>query len=144
MKQLKHLHILVKAKVREPKALSVDGLKTWVSMLIENQDMLIATGPFVTYVEDKGNEGPTGGAHIKTSHMAFHIWEKENIIQADLYTCGDLDIHGFLEDFAVFSPKEIEFLVIDREHGFRILEANTFYYDEAEDYRDEELNGNRD
>ena len=134
MKELKHLHILIKAKVREPKALSVEGLKTWVSMLIANQDMLIAAGPFVTYVDDEGNEGPTGGAHIKTSHMAFHIWENDNLIQADLYTCGELDVHAFLEDFEVFDPAEIEFMVIDREHGFRILEVNTYYYDKGDHY----------
>lgn len=131
MKTLKHLHILLKAKVREPKALSVEGLETWVKQLIANQKMIIANGPFVVRVDDEGNEGPTGGAHIKTSHFAFHIWENDNIIQADLYTCGELDVHELLEDFEVFDPAEIEFLVLDRENGFKILEANTYFYDKG-------------
>lgn len=133
---LKHIHILVKAKVREPKALSIDGLKSWVRMIIMRQKMEIVSGPHVVYVDDPGNEGPTGSANIKTSHMAFHIWENLNIIQADFYTCGSLDVHDFIESFEAFDPEEIEFLVIDRENGFKILEANTYFYDKGEAYHE--------
>lgn len=133
-KTLKHIHILIKANVREPKALSEDGLKNWVRQVVVNQKLEPVAGPFVTYVGDPGNEGPTGGVHIKTSHMAFHIWDNLKVIQADLYTCGELDVHEFLEEFQVFDPAEIEFLVLDRENGFKILEANTYFYDKQEDY----------
>ena len=120
---LQHIHILVKAKIREPKALSISGLHTWVDMAVRAQKLAPIAGPFVTNVDDPGNEGPTGGVHIKTSHMAFHIWDNLNIIQADLYTCGELDIKKFINEFVVFDVVQLEYLVIDRADGFKIIKS---------------------
>lgn len=125
MKELKHIHILVKGHIREPKALSISGLHNWVDMIVRKQKLEPIAGPFVTNVDDPGNEGPTGGVHIKTSHMAFHIWDRLNIIQADLYTCGDLSVQTFLDDFLVFDPTHLDYLVLDRESGFNVIEAGT-------------------
>lgn len=123
---LKHLHIMVKAQVDNPYALSVEGLKHWIEVLIKNQDMEIIIGPNVVMVDDEGNEGPTGSANIKTSHFAFHIWENLGVIQADLYTCGELDIGQFLDEFEVFDPVVLEYLVMDREDGFKIIESGKY------------------
>lgn len=123
--ELKHLHVLIKAEILEPKALALDELVHWVEDIIEGQRMEIVQGPFIEYVDDLGNEGPTGGCHIKTSHFAFHIWEEQNLIQMDLYTCGKLYVHKLLNNLKVFTPAKVEYMVIDREDGFKILEANT-------------------
>jgi S-adenosylmethionine/arginine decarboxylase-like enzyme len=121
MKTLQHLHILVKASVSYPRAVSLDQLEQWVEKTVVDQGLEPVIGPHVVYVADKGNEGPTGSVNIKTSHMAFHIWENQHLIQADLYTCGDLDVDMFLKAFDVFSPTKIEYLVLDRAKGFKII-----------------------
>lgn len=125
MKQLRHIHILVKAEVREPKALSLDGLVNWLEKTVVDQKLEPVLGPNVAQVDDVGNEGPTGSVNIKTSHMAFHIWEKTGKMQADLYTCGELDIPLFLTAFEVFDPTLVEYLVLDRADGFKVLEAGS-------------------
>ena len=125
MKELQHLHILLKAELAHPKALDLEGLKRWAGEVVTNQGLEPVIGPNVVYVEDEGNEGPTGGVNIKTSHFAFHIWDKLGIIQADLYTCGDLDVEQFIREFDVFHPLSVSYLVLDRAEGFNILFSAT-------------------
>lgn len=127
-KDLKHIHILLKAEVAYPEILNIEQLKGWAERIVRSQGLEPVAGPFVSMVEDEGNRGPTGGVHIKTSHFAFHIWDELGVIQADLYTCGDLNIDLFIDQFAVFSPLSIEYLVIDRQDGFKILEAGLLDY----------------
>lgn len=126
MKKLQHLHILLKAYIDEPKVLDLRGLEDWMHQVVTHQNLEPVIGPNAVYVGDPGNEGPTGSVNIKTSHMAFHIWDEQGIIQADLYTCGDLDVEMFLEDFAIFNPSRISFMVLDRADGFKILAAEDF------------------
>ncbi len=125
MKKLQHVHILLKAQIREPKALSLEGLENWMDKTVREQKLEPVLAPRAVNVDDPGNEGPTGSVNIKTSHMAFHIWEKLGVIQADLYTCGDLDVLKFLDAFELFDPIKIEYLVLDRAEGFKILESGT-------------------
>ena len=125
MKKLQHLHILVKALINNPKVLDSSGLERWVRDTVVDQGLAPVIGPHVVYVYDEGNEGPTGGVNIKTSHMAFHIWDKQGVMQADLYTCGDLDIEKFLNAFTIFEPVQIQYMVLDRAEGFQMLEAGT-------------------
>lgn len=127
-KQLQHLHILVKADIIEPKALDLDGLKVWTEKTVRDQGLEPVIGPNVVYVDDPGNEGPTGSVNIKTSHMAFHIWDELGQIQADLYTCGPLDRWRFIDAFNVFKPLSLSYMVIDRAKGFEILEVSTELY----------------
>ena len=122
-KELKHLHVLVKAKIKTPDALSVGGLESWLETVVRGQNLEPVIGPSVVYVDDKGNEGPTGSVNIKTSHMAFHIWDKLGELQADLYTCGELNLNKFLLEFMIFDPVQVEYLMIDRANGFKIIEA---------------------
>lgn len=121
--ELKHLHILIRAHVDNPAALNEEQLKGWTRAVIAAQDMEIINGPFVATVTDAGNKGPTGGAHIKTSHFAYHIWEETGVIQADLYTCGELHIKNLINAFDVFKIVRLEYMVIDREAGFNIISA---------------------
>ena len=127
---LYHMHALIKIHAKNPKALDTEGLKDWVRTVIEHQKMEIVNGPFVTNVTDAGNEGPTGGCHIKTSHFAFHIWEETGLIQADLYTCGVLDVQALVEDFLVFDPIHIEYAVINREDTIQLVHRGEMFLDE--------------
>jgi S-adenosylmethionine/arginine decarboxylase-like enzyme len=142
---LYHKHILVRLEISSPKALPfMDSLNMWVKNLIKEQGMEIVIGPNSTYVSDPGNEGPTGGCNIKTSHFAYHIWEEKGLIQADLYTCGELDELAFLLAFEVFNPTFGEVMIIDREHGFTIEDQVQGTYEAMIDYFyfDVDLGGN--
>lgn len=123
--KLYHMHIIVRVEANNSTALSTEELKDWVRHVIETQHMEIVQGPFVTRVEDAGNVGPTGGAHIKTSHFAFHIWEETGLIQADLYTCGALDVEEFIKAFQVFEPSKIDYVILDREYKIKFIEGGT-------------------
>lgn len=129
MKKLQHIHIMVKAEILSTHALDLEGLKSWLRKSVEEQGLEPVIGPSVVQVDDVGNEGPTGSVNIKTSHMAFHLWEKTGLLQADLYTCGPLDIQKFLAAFAVFNPTKIEYLVLDRATGFTVTEAGTLSHE---------------
>lgn len=132
---LYHKHILVKFDIGSPKALPfLESLNMWVRNLIREQGMEIVIGPNSAHVDDPGNEGPTGGCNIKTSHFAYHIWNEKGFIQADLYTCGCLDIPAFLGAFAVFKPYFGEVMIIDRENGFIIEDQVQGTYDAIVQY----------
>lgn len=47
--------------------------------------------PEVYYCGDDGNEGYTGVQVITTSHVSFHYWERDNLLQMDIYSCKDFD-----------------------------------------------------
>lgn len=126
MKKLVHYHIMIRAEVQTPKALSVAGLHHWAEKIVRDQNLEPVIGPNVVYVDDKGNEGPTGGVNIKTSHFAFHIWDVMGIIQADLYTCGELDVDLFLSGFEIFDPTCVKYLVLDREGGFNVIRSDHY------------------
>lgn len=124
MKKPIHLHILVRLRVKNPEALGKEELKKWIVETIAEQNLSPVTKPQAAYVEDEGNKGFTGGVNLKTSHFAFHIWDETGEMQADLYTCGPLDVAKFLARFSPFLPTEVEYLVLDRENGFQILHLN--------------------
>lgn len=121
MKELQHLHILLRAEVKNPKRFDLETLHRWVEVVVRTQGLEPVIGPHVFDIRDEGNEGPTGGVHIKTSHFAFHIWETQNLIQADLYTCGTLEVQEFLDQFRFFEPTKLEYMLINRESGFQVL-----------------------
>ena len=80
--------------------------------------MKIQEEPIVSYVHDKGNKGMTACCLLKTSHMAFHIWDEQDpaLIQFDFYTCGDLNVDKAVELInKKFSFTNYEYKVIDRE-----------------------------
>ena len=86
-----HKHLLIRAEVKNPpKENDERRLVNWMRYLIEDIDMKLLFGPVTRYVDVEGNEGLTAIAMIETSHIAMHIWEKEDppLIQLDVYTCG--------------------------------------------------------
>ena len=86
-----HKHLLIRAEVKNPPKENDDvRLVNWMRYLIQDIDMKLLFGPVTRYVDVEGNEGLTAIAMIETSHIAMHIWEKEEppLLQLDVYTCG--------------------------------------------------------
>ena len=125
MEQIKHYHILVKGEATKlaPITCHKDGLTHWMHDVVRNQGMRMVIEPRFYYVWDEGNEGFTGSCNLATSHLAMHIWDVPRIIQADLYTCGELDIELFLEDFKRLGVDKVDYVVFNRDKGFEILKA---------------------
>lgn len=125
MKEIKHLHLMLRAEIKEPIRTEAYA-KQWLSELVELIDMKIAAGPISKYVDMPGNEGVTATVSVETSHIAFHIWEKLDpmILQFDLYTCGDLDHHMVLSHlYNSFNIVSAEWQLLDRAEGFKLLDS---------------------
>lgn len=125
---LYHKHLLVNAKIKWPMYQAEDGVE-FLRSLVEAIDMKILQGPFATYVPVKGNKGLTAIVLIETSHIAFHIWDEpaEPLLQFDLYTCGELNHLTVLERLkTAFQVTSMEWVLFDREHGFRIDDQGNF------------------
>lgn len=117
-----HKHLLVNAKINRP-LFDEDEASAFLRNLVEEIDMKILQGPFVTYLDVAGNRGMTGVVMIETSHIAFHIWDEVApcLLQFDLYTCGTLDKDKALEIIRdKFKPEFLEYVLFDRENGFVI------------------------
>jgi S-adenosylmethionine/arginine decarboxylase-like enzyme len=64
--------------------------------------MEVLIPPQSVYCDIPDNEGVTGFAVITTSHLAMHIWPKENVVQLDVYSCKDFDpkiVYDLLNEF---------------------------------------------
>jgi S-adenosylmethionine/arginine decarboxylase-like enzyme len=103
--------------------------------LVDKIDMKIIKGPFASYVDKDGNKGLTAIVMIETSHIAFHIWDEADpgLIQFDLYTCGQLELHKVISIFKeYFNVVEMDFVLFDRENGFVVeqtgREAEGIFY----------------
>ncbi len=126
MKEIKHLHLMVRAEITKP-ITTEEYAKVWLEDLVSLIDMKIAAGPISKYIDMPGNEGITAAVSVETSHIAFHIWEKLNpmILQFDLYTCGELD-HLMVLDFLSrnFGITNMEWQYLDRANGFNLIDKS--------------------
>lgn len=126
MKELKHLHLMVRAEITRP-IQTEEEAKIWIKDLVDFIDMKVAAGPISKYVDMPGNEGVTAAISVETSHIAFHIWEKRDpmIIQFDLYTCGELDHLKVIDHLTqTFGITKIQWQYLDRENGFELLDSS--------------------
>lgn len=122
-----HKHLLVNAQVTKPMTSAEEGMD-FLRQLVHRIDMKILQGPYATYLDVPGNRGLTGIVLIETSHIAFHIWDEQSpaLMQFDLYTCGPLHHQNVLSMIQQkFEPVKMEYLLLDREHGFAIEEKRT-------------------
>jgi len=119
---LLHKHLLVKAYIKKyPSKNDCQSIENWVYEFIVQNGMKTQTHPKASYVEDKGNRGVTCICSIKTSHLAFHIWEEVKphpLLQFDFYTCGKLDVEKAINLLKLqFDFESCEYLVLDRSHN---------------------------
>ena len=116
---IQHKQLLLKGYIKNvPNKSDSFQMKLWIKRFIMKNGMKIQEEPIVSYVHDKGNKGMTACCLLKTSHMAFHIWDEQDpaLIQFDFYTCGDLNVDKAVELInKKFSFTNYEYKVIDRE-----------------------------
>lgn len=122
-----HKHLLVNAKVIDPISSEEDGIE-FLKELVSRINMKIIKGPFASYVDVPGNRGLTAMVMIETSHIAFHIWDETtpSMLQFDLYTCGELDKQVVIDALNErFTIDYMDYVLLDREDGFVIVDSNT-------------------
>ena len=116
---LQHKHLLLKGTIKQvPIKTDSIQMEIWMERFIKSNGMQPQSKPVVSYVEDTGNRGMTACCLLKTSHMAFHIWDEKDpaLMQFDFYTCGELDVKEVLKKLNVkFHFLDYEHMVLDRE-----------------------------
>lgn len=119
-----HLHLLIKGYCNNPPK-NVDVLNDWFTRLVEKVRMVVVAGPTSVYVAEEGNEGLTGTVTLATSHASIHIWDHDNppMFQFDLYSCSCFSKDEILEHLQEFNLISAEWLMIDRNNGFKIIDA---------------------
>ena len=103
-----------------PQSDEISYVEEWLKGFAKAQGMEIAGGPIASYVLDEGNRGMTAACLIKTSHIAFHIWDEKNppVIQFDFYTCGEMKKESVIKCIdSGFGLKEYEVKVLDRSEN---------------------------
>lgn len=87
-----HLMLYITLKSDGVKA-NINCPRYWEKMIdnviTEDLKMQIAIPTRAILIEDHENYGVTGAANLTTSHIAFHIWSKDQqpFIQLDIYSC---------------------------------------------------------
>ena len=120
-----HKHLLIRAEVKNPPKENDDLLLVnWMRYLIQDIGMKLLFGPVTRYVDVEGNEGLTAIAMIETSHIAMHIWEKEDppLLQLDVYTCGPFKPGIVLKYIQEFHPTKIQWKYLDRETDLQTVD----------------------
>jgi S-adenosylmethionine/arginine decarboxylase-like enzyme len=130
MKEIKHLHLMVRAEVTKVIE-TEESAKQWLVELVDMIDMKIAAGPISKYINMVGNEGITAAVSVETSHIALHIWEKTDpmILQFDLYTCGELDHIKVLDHLREsFGISRMKWQYLDRAEDFKIIDKSSYVW----------------
>ncbi len=114
---LVHHHFIYQARVGriDLGAEAADTLKQFLLDLVKEIDMKILIEPQVKFSEHNAWTGLIG---IVTSHIAFHYWTKEQLLQLDIYSCKAFDVdraRAFLDAF--WRTSDTWGLFIDRAEG---------------------------
>jgi S-adenosylmethionine/arginine decarboxylase-like enzyme len=118
-----HLHLLVKGHIKNPPK-EVEVINKWFIELVEKVSMIVVAGPTSVYVSEEGNEGLTGTVTLATSHSSIHIWDNDKppMFQFDLYSCSCFNPEEVLEHLNQFGLIDYEYMLIDRNQGFKLIE----------------------
>lgn len=114
-KELFHQHLLIRAFVENPPE-KEEVLNQWMTELVEDIGMKVVVPAKSKYVDAEGNEGLTGSINIETSHMAIHIWSKQNParIEMDVYSCACFKRSTILEKLNEWGLIKFHSMMIDR------------------------------
>lgn len=119
---LVHKHLIVRAEVNFAPQ-SEQWIENWLTDLVNKLNMKVCAGPISKYVDMPGNRGLTAVVIIETSHIAIHCWDENfpNLIQLDVYSCGEFEPDDVLEEIQRFEPIKVEYKFLDRETGLEEL-----------------------
>ena len=118
MAALVHKHLIIRAEVdNAPK--DEEWVIDWLTAIVDKLNMKVCAGPIAKYVHMEGNRGLTAVVIIETSHIAIHCWDEPspNLIQFDVYSCGEFDPKAILDELDQFGVHKVEYKFLDREHG---------------------------
>ena len=127
-----HKHFILRAEVKHPPGeKSKQRIWNWMFFLIKDIGMKIMFGPEVRYVRTEGNEGLTAVAIIETSHVALHVWDKQDppLLQLDVYTCGPFKPEVVLKAIKEFQPTKIQWKYLDRETDLKTVDIGQWAED---------------
>ena len=127
-----HKHFILRAEVKHPPGeKSKQRIWNWMFFLIKDIGMKIMFGPEVRYVRTEGNEGLTAVAIIETSHVALHVWDKQDppLLQLDVYTCGPFKPEVVLKAIKEFQPTKIQWKYLDRETDLKTVDIGQWHED---------------
>ena len=121
---LVHKHLIVRAEV-DVAPFNEQWVIEWLRSIVQKLDMKVCAGPIAKYVDVPGNRGLTAVVIIETSHIAIHCWDEPNpnLIQFDVYSCGEFDPKVILDELDQFGVHKVEYKFLDREHGLVELTA---------------------
>ena len=122
---LQHNHIIIKADINKPPK-DIRFIRKWIKKLIKAIGMKILGQPTAHYVNEKGNRGLTCLAVLSTSHIALHTWDELSpaLLQLDVYSCSDLEKNIVFKHIEQFEPKEINYVMIDRDKAIHISSSS--------------------
>jgi len=127
-----HKHFILRAEVKHPPGEKAkQRIWNWMFFLIKDIGMKIMFGPEVRYVTKEGNEGLTAVAIIETSHVALHVWDKQDppLLQLDVYTCGPFKPEVVLKAIKEFQPTKIQWKYLDRETDLKTVDIGQWAED---------------
>ena len=127
-----HKHFILRAEVKHPPGeRDQQNIENWMSFLIKDIGMKLMFGPEVRYVRQEGNEGLTAVAIIETSHVALHVWDKQDppLLQLDVYTCGPFKPEVVLKAIREFIPTKIQWKYLDRETDLKTVDIGIWHED---------------
>lgn len=115
---LVHKHLIIRATVNAA-PFNEEWTIQWLRDIVKKLDMKVCAGPIAKYVDMPGNRGLTAVVIIETSHIAIHCWDEcnPNLIQFDVYSCGEFDPKVILDELEQFGVNKVEYKFLDREHG---------------------------
>ena len=120
---LEHKHLIIRAELKNPPKCA-EAIQDWMKLLVDKIGMKILMGPYAVYSDMIGNQGLTAVTIIETSHIAMHVWDEVDpaLMQLDVYTCSTLNIQDVFEALSDFSPVDVQYKYIDREHDLTLLD----------------------
>jgi S-adenosylmethionine/arginine decarboxylase-like enzyme len=134
--KIEHHHMLLRLELeRCPAKSDKEKISIMIQQIIKDINMKSLAAPHVYYVEyPKYNEGLTGIAPIKTSHIAFHFWTRPDpkilhcgkskcLLEFDIYTCGSLsqrNVGRVLHHLTQFGPTYADITILNRNWGLTI------------------------
>lgn len=125
---LVHKHLIIRSEVKEP-IVDVEVAKNWLRRLIEGIGMKITKngGPHCDYVEKPDNYGIAAVAVIETSHVALHIWDRQDppLVQLDVYSCSDFRIKDVVKFLTEMKPKKTSYKFLDRSTSLQEIDNST-------------------
>jgi S-adenosylmethionine/arginine decarboxylase-like enzyme len=120
---LEHKHLIIRAELKNPPKCA-EAIQDWMKLLVDKIGMKILMGPYAVYSDMEGNQGLTAVTIIETSHIAMHVWDEVDpaLMQLDVYTCSTLNIDDVFLALSDFTPVNVQYKYIDREHDLTLLD----------------------